>query len=57
VSIAFKNRKVKKVAPLDHDGRLAHGAQSLPVKAMGQGSAFTIDGKQTKIMYYLVEYE
>lgn len=55
--IAFKGRKVKKVLPLDHDGRLPQGAQSLPVKAIGNGSAFAIDGRETKTVYYLVECE
>jgi hypothetical protein len=55
--VTFKNLKVKKVLPLDHDGRLPQNAQSLPVKPLGNGSSFAIDGKQTKTMYYLVELE
>ncbi len=55
--IVLKNRKIKKVVPLDHDGLLPEGAQSLPVKSQGAASSFLIDGNQTKTVYYLVECE
>lgn len=54
-TLTLKGREVKSVLPLDHDGRLPQEVQSLPVKALGNGSSFTINGKQTRTMYYLVE--
>ena len=51
-TITLKGRTVKAVLPLDHGGRLRDGASSLPVKG---GTTFTLDGRQTKTMYYLVE--
>ena len=56
-SLTFKNRKVKKVVPLDHEGRLPVEALSLPVKTLKNGSTVVLDGQQTKTMYYLVECE
>ncbi len=54
VNVTLKRGGVKSVRPLDHSGRLREGAQLLPVK---DGKAFTLDGKDSKTMYYLVECE
>lgn len=56
-TVTFKGRKVKSVLPLDHSGRMRDGAASLAVTAADGESSFTIDGKISKSMYYLVECE
>jgi len=56
-SVTLKGRKVKSVLPLDHAGRMREGAAGLKVENGRSGASFTIDGKQSKTMYYLVETE
>jgi hypothetical protein len=56
-TITLKGRNVKAVLPLDHGGRMREGAESLKVETSGKGSTFTIDGKQSKTVYYLVELD
>jgi hypothetical protein len=49
------NRNVKAVYPLDHSGRMRPDAPSVKLTSSPDGSTFTLDGKTTKTMYYLVE--
>ncbi len=51
-TITIKDRVIKSVLPLDHAGRIKKDAKSLKIH---NGSTFSIDGKQSKTMYYLVE--
>jgi hypothetical protein len=56
-ALTLKGRKVTSVLPLDHGGHMREGVQSLQAKRQGKDSIFTIDGKESKTMYYLVEVE
>ncbi len=53
--ITFKGRNVKSVLPLDHAGRRRPGAVSLNIEQHGADAVFTVDGKTSRTMYYLVE--
>ena len=52
-TITIKGCNVRSVRPLDHGGRLREDARPLKV----QNGRFTIDGKGSQTMYYLVEME
>jgi hypothetical protein len=56
-AITIKGRSVRAVRPLDHAGRIRKGAPVAGVAAAPEGDTFTIDGRTSKTMYYLVEVE
>lgn len=51
-TITLKGATIKAVRPLDHAGRLKDGAATVKVE---RGGTFTIGGRTSKTMYYLVE--
>jgi len=53
----LKGRKAAKVFALDHEGRKPANAQPLPVEKTKDGLRFTVDGAQTKTVYYVVEFD
>jgi len=54
--VTIKRRGKCRVRALDHEGRIPHDALELPVEQDGDGVRFTIDGVQTRTVYYLVEF-
>jgi hypothetical protein len=57
MAVTLKGRKVKAVTPLSHAGRIPEKAVPVKVEGAGQGTRFTLDGRQTKTMYYLLEMD
>jgi len=46
-----------RVYALDHDGRKQPGAVQVPVERTRDGLRFTVDGAESKTVYYVVEFE
>jgi hypothetical protein len=55
--VALKGRRVARVVPLDHDGRVPPDPAAVPVRNSPAGAAFDLDGAKTLAVYYLVELE
>ena len=54
-TITVKGGGVKAVRPLDHAGRPRPRAAGLKVRSSDKGDSFTIDGSESRTMYYVVE--
>jgi hypothetical protein len=56
-TITVKRGGVRAVRPLSHSGRVRNRMQTVPVSKSPAGDSFTIDGRVTRTVYYLVEMD
>jgi hypothetical protein len=55
-TVELKGRQGVKAYALDHEGRKPTDAKPLPVEKTEDGVRLTVDGAQTKAVYYVVEF-